>query len=308
MSQAQLFFVYVLIFANGKVYVGMSRTCKRGQTTTRFRGHARDARVGRDLPVYRAWRKHGPPTQEILSVHDSREACAEAEILAIQTFDSTDPTKGYNLLPGGQGLHAPPGSRAHALMREKVWDNPEVRKKLSTALKGRALSPETQAAHAIWRQTPEAIAFIASVARRPEVRAAASARMTARLTPEFRAFLSEVQRGKSKNISVEGMAAGNAKRKAWAATPKGVEASRKGAAALRSNPEAMAKRKANHAKYLASETNAALCRANSAKASQPVRDVRTGEVYPSIRDAAAALSVKSPTIHYRLRKGLFERI
>lgn len=306
--QQVTFFVYLLTFANAKVYVGMSRTDAKGLYTARYRNHARDARRGKDLPVHRAWRKHGPPVQTVLSTHDTRAECAEAEIAAIREFDSTDPVKGYNLLLGGQGLHAPRGSAVHRLMQEKVWGNPEVRAKRSAALKGRPLSPNTRAGHAAWRETEQAKAFIASVARRPEVRAAASATMKERLASGFREYLSAVQLGKPKNVTPEGMARGNAKRRSWAQTAEGQAAIRRGTAALRSNPEAMAKRKANHAKYLASEANAELCRANSAKASKPVRDVRTGEVYASIRGAAAALNVTSPTIHYRLRKGLFERI
>ena len=303
-----VFFVYALTFPNGKLYVGMSRTDAKGLTSNRYRQHAREAAIGKISPLYNAWRKHGPPEQVILSTHDTRAECAEAEIAAIREFDSTDPTKGYNLQLGGQGLHAPRGSVMHKLMQERLWGNPEVRAKLSAALKGRPLSPNTLAGHAVWRETEQAKAFIASVARRPEVRAAQSATMKERLASGYREYLSAVQLGKPKNVTPEGLARGNAKRKAWAQTPEGQAAIRRGTAALRSNPEAMAKRKANHAKYLASEANAALCRANGLKASQPVRDVRTGEVYASISGAAAALNVKSPTIHYRLRKGLFERI
>lgn len=101
------------------------------------------------------------------------------------------------------------------------------------------------------------------------------------------------------------MAAGKAKRKAWAASPEGQESTRKGALAMRRNPEAMAKRRARHAEYLASEVNAELCKANAAKASRPVRDTSTGEEYASIRAAAEALGVTPPSVHYHLKKGRF---
>lgn len=299
-----IFFVYLLTFANGKVYVGMSRTDKKGSFTGRYREHKRVAKTGKDMPVYRAWRAHGDPQMSILSTHETRAECAQAEIDQIQAFDCMNKTKGYNLMPGGEGMHAPPGSAVYALMRAKVWDNPVTRKKLSDAFKGKPLSEATRAAHAKWRQTPEAKAFIADVSRRPEVRAKSSERMRKRLDDGLRQYLSDVQKGRPKNISPEGKAAASAKRKAWAATPEGRAAILKGAETLR-DPAVMAKRKTGHATYLKSEVNAELCRANSAKARRPVKDERTGYVYDSIRAASLALGVKAPSIHFHIKKGRF---
>ena len=133
----QIFFVYLLTFANGKVYVGMSKTDSRGRTDNRYRQHEWTAKSGKLSPIYNAWRKHGAPVQSITSTHPTREACALAEIDAIQAYDSMNPARGYNLQPGGQGLHAPAGSAVYELMRAKVWHNPERRRKASEALKGK---------------------------------------------------------------------------------------------------------------------------------------------------------------------------
>lgn len=301
---ATIFFVYLLTFANGKVYVGMSRTDNKGGMTVRYRRHTYAATRGTRSPLYNAWRCHGAPVQTILSTHDTREDCALAEIDAIQEHDSMNRERGYNLQPGGEGMHAPPGSAVYALMRAKVWDNPVTRKKLSDAFKGKPLSEATRAAHAEWRGSPEAHAQFAEISRRPEVRAKASERMLKRLDGGLRQYLSDVQKGRPKNISPDGKAAASAKRKAWAATPEGRAAILKGAETLR-DPAVMAKRKTGHAIYLKSEANAELCRANSVKARRPVKDERTGEVYDSIRAASLALGVKAPSIHFHIKKGRF---
>lgn len=195
----------------------------------------------------------------------------------------------------------------YELMRAKVWDNPVTRQKLSDAFKGKPLSETARDAHAEWRKSPEARAQFTEISRRPEVRAKASARMSERLANGYREFLSDVQKGKPKNVSPEGKAAGRAKRKAWAATPEGKAAIMKGAKTLR-DPAVMARRRAGHAVYLKSKANVELCRANSTKARRPVKDERSGTTYDSIRSASQALGVKAPSIHYHLKKGHFTYI
>jgi hypothetical protein len=306
---AQLFFVYLLTFSNGKVYVGMSRTCAKGLFTTRYRRHTYAANSGKLSPLYNAWRKHGAPIQQVLSVHATRAQCAAAEIDAIQANDGMNPESGYNLQPGGQGLHAPPGSSIYELMRVKVWDNPEWRRKLSAALKGRPVSAETRAAHAEWIQSSEAKALIAEVARRPEVRAGASARMRRRLEdPAYRAWLSTHQEGKPKNISEDGKARIAAGRTAYINSEAGKEGARRGARAMRADPQNEAKRRAAHNAYLHSDANEKHCRAMAANNVKAVTDLATGRSYPSQKAAAEALGVSRPTINYWVRTGKFERV
>jgi len=300
------YFVYKLQFANGKLYVGMSKTDAKGRTDARYRKHAYDARRGKALPVYSAWRKHGAPAQVILSTHATRDECALAEIDAIQTLDSMNPARGYNLQPGGQGLHAPIGSAVYELMRAKVWDNSERRRKSSEALKGKPLPDSVRAAHREWQTSDAGRAVTAQITQSPEVRAKLSAAMTRRLATGYREYLSDVQIGKPRELSPEGRERGAAARKAWLATDEGKAASRRGAQAMRANPENEAKRKAAADAYAKSDVNKAHCLAMAAKVSKPVKDVATGQVYGSRMAAARAFGVSGPTIGYWIKKGKFE--
>ena len=110
---------------NGKVYVGQTKdVCKRKL------GHLYSARVGNKRPLYSAIRKHGWDnfTLEIL------EECPVVSVNArevhwINTYDSLDPLKGYNLARGG---NCPAGYVLSA----------EHKRKLSLLHKGRKRSPE----------------------------------------------------------------------------------------------------------------------------------------------------------------------
>lgn len=301
----QVFFVYLLTFANGKVYVGMSKTDARGRYDTRYRKHDYDARKGKQLPVYNAWRKHGAPEQSILSTHATRDEAALAEIAAIEARDSMNPAHGYNLVPGGGGMHAPVGSAVYELMRAKVWNNPERRRKSSEALKGKPLPESVLAAHKVWRESDAAKAQFREIAKRPGRRAKLSAVMRQRLDNGYREHLSAVQRGKPRNHTPEGTARIAAGRKAWANSPEGKAAARQTMAALRADPETEAKRLAALTTFLHSDDNLARCRAMGAAARKPVKDLNTDTVYGSQRAAAAAFGVAGPTIGYWIKKGKF---
>lgn len=297
-----IFFVYLLTFTNGKVYVGMSKTDAKGGTTTRYRDHARTARYGKASPIYNAWRKHGAPVQAILSTHNTREACALAEIDAIQVHDSMNPAHGYNLAPGGQGMHAPVGSAVYELMRAKVWDNPERRRKSSEALKGKPLPADTRAAQRAWITSDEGKATTAAITQRPEVQEKLSAAMTRRLENGYREYLSEVQIGVPKPMSETGREHQRAGVKAWLSTDEGKAAQRAGIVAM----HASELRKARHAEFVNSDANKAHCAAMGAKARKPVKDLASGQVYESRTAAAAALGVTGPTIGYWVKQGKFE--
>lgn len=298
-------FVYLLTFTSGKVYVGMSRTDAKGLFSGRYRKHAGVARSGKNSPLYNAWRKHGAPEQTILSIHATREECALAEIDAIQVHSSMNPEFGYNLMAGGQGLNAPVGSAVYDLMRAKVWDNPERRRKSSEALKGKPLPGSALAAHKIWRESAEAKAMITSIAKRPEMRAKASTTMLRRLANGYREYLSEVQIGKPKNFTTEGRARIAAGRANWSSSEEGKARNRELMLRLRAQPANEDKRRAAHAAFLASDENKEHCRAMAAKVSKPVKDLATGEIFPSGSAAAVARGVTGPTIGYWIKKGKF---
>ena len=303
----QIFFVYLLTFANGKVYVGMSKTDSRGRTDNRYRQHEWTAKSGKLSPIYNAWRKHGAPVQSITSTHPTREACALAEIDAIQAYDSMNPARGYNLQPGGQGLHAPAGSAVYELMRAKVWHNPERRRKASEALKGKPLPQTVQAAQRAWAASAEGKAKLAESAQRPEVRAKLSVAMKRRLENDsYKEYLSQVQIGKPRNHTPEGKARIIAGRRAWLDSDAGRATVRAGYEAMRAHPDNETKRKAAAAIHAKSDANKAHCQAMAAKVSKPVKDMTTGQVYESRMAAARAFDVTGPTIGYWLKKGKFE--
>lgn len=302
-----IFFVYLLTFPNGKVYVGMSRTDARGLDTNRYRQHACAARAGKQLPLYNAWRKHGAPEMSILSRHGDRATCALAEIEAIEAYESMDTSRGYNLMPGGEGLHAPPDSAIYALMRDRVWDNPAWRRKLSDALKGRPPAQATREAQKAWRESPKGKATLAAAARTPQRRAKVSAAASRRMQdPEQRAHLSRVQIGKPKNTSPEGRQRQAAGRAAYAASARGKANARRGAAIMLSNPENVEKRKVAHAAYLQSEQNLAHCRAVALRNRKPIRIVATGQVFASRQSLADELGVSGPSVSYGVKTGKYE--
>lgn len=301
-------FVYLLTFANGKIYVGMSKTDKKGAYTTRFRDHVRSAKVGKSLPIYNAWRKHGAPMQTILSKHETRESCAAAEVREIEARKATDPAFGYNLMRGGEGMHAPKGSPMHALMREKVWGNPAVREKLRAANKGKPPSPQALAASVAERQTPAGRERMRrTVWENPEVCAKLSVKTRAQMANGGAENVARIRREQGDRRSPEQVAAHAEFMRARMNTPEGKAQARKAQAVMLSNPENVAKLEAGRAAWRNSEKNAAHCKAIAQKAAEvcrcPVVDNSTGIQYPSQRDMARALGLTEAAISKRVKAG-----
>jgi group I intron endonuclease len=99
-------FVYLIRNAtNGKVYVGKT---VRKNLQSYFKHNLRNAlRGGKDKNyLYSSIRKYGPDTFQIEALcQPPTEALAlELERWYIQHFDSFNPTKGYNLTRGGDGV------------------------------------------------------------------------------------------------------------------------------------------------------------------------------------------------------------
>jgi hypothetical protein len=296
-----IFFVYKLTFANGKVYIGMSRTDKKGGIRNRYRAHENAAKNGKDLPIYHAWRKYGAPEQTILSACQSRDECAELEIVMIKNHDSMNPEKGYNLMPGGQGLHAPPGSAVYELMRAKVWNNPEVRKKLSIANKGKPPSPQTIAAAKAFYATPDGPLAVAKG-----------------WTPDRKIKASELTRAQMANGGAEHLSQ-TTKGRPDPRTPEGKERQRESAkrdmtpvrantmrAAAFANPENVRKFEEGRAAWRDSAENAEHCKRIaklSAEASMtPVVHVASGREFPSCKALAEAMGYKHQSYISRLIK------
>lgn len=309
-----IYFVYLLTFSNGKVYVGMSKTDKRGLFTLRYNNHANQARKGKSLPIYHAWRKHGAPTQEILSKHASREACAAAEIAAIAARKATDPEHGYNLMRGGEGLHAPKGSIMHALMMEKVWRNPERIRKVSKALKGRVPSQQALAASAEARKdNPEWRAKMqANAWGNPTLRAAASERTRLQMANGGAAHIARLRKLRPYRPSPEQNARQAEKMKEFMKTPEGNAIAKRGYVAMLATPGVKEKQQAGQDAWRASEKNKANCVAMAQKSAvanrKKVRDKETGVLYSSQREMAASLGVSEAVISLRVKAGKIDRV
>ena len=310
-----IFFVYLLVFPNGKFYFGMSRTDKKGLYTNRYRNHALAARKGKDFPLYRAWRKHGSPELIIASEHPNREECAQAEIASIAFFDSNKPENGYNLMAGGEGLNAPKGSEMYALMMGKVWRNPERIAKLSASLKGRKPSEETLRAYQEWLQNG-GLEIKAENARRqmaqPGVREAASERTRLQMTPEARAHSKHIHTGREDPRGPEGKERQRVAVKAYGSTPEGKAAARKGYEVFASKPEAVENNRAALKLWRSSEANREnnkrRAQLSAAKCSRRVEDIETGVIYPSQRAMARALGLSEAAISLRVKAGTVRRV
>lgn len=89
-------FIYKLTFKSKKCYIGLTTK----EPDFRYLQHSNNAERGVELPVYRAWRKHGSPMMSILFETDNDEELALKEIQFIDELNTLNPT-GYNLSYGG---------------------------------------------------------------------------------------------------------------------------------------------------------------------------------------------------------------
>jgi hypothetical protein len=305
-------FVYCLTFSNNKVYIGMSRTDKNGSFTNRYRQHESAAKKGKSNFIYDGWRKHGSPIQTILSVHDTRDECALAEINAIQQHDSMNPQKGYNLSPGGEGLNAPKGSIIYEMMKAKVWQNPERSKKLSEALKGRPPSQATIDAANEWKSSEAGKEAFRKSWENPNRKENASKRTKKQMDDGGAEHLKIALKGRGDVRSAEGKQVQREKIKAFMNTEEGKKVAKRGYAAMASNPENLKKWKEGTDRWRATEANKENCRRmakmSAQKCSKRVMLVSTGEIYNSQRDLAKAVSVSGASITHWVKNGKVARI
>lgn len=308
----KIYFVYLLTFANGKVYVGMSQTDKKGLFTSRYNNHANAAKKGKDLLIYRAWRKYGPPVQTILSTHATRDECALAEIDAIKDYDSLSHEKGYNIMGGGQGQMAGCNPRIYEIMRQKCWDNVEWRKKVSASLKGRKPSQAAIDAYKEFCKTPMKSEVAKIAWRDPAYRAMKSESTKIQMANGGAEHLSKKFKGRGDIRSEEGKRAQREKIKQFFSTPEGKAAARRGYEAFASNPENLAKAMASLANWRKSDKNAEHCKAIAKKAaaacSKKVMDPTSGVVYNSQREMARALGVNESCISTKVKEGAYLRV
>lgn len=304
------YFVYRLTFANGKVYVGMSKTCPKKGYLRRFYEHEKNASSGKQLPVYAAWRKHGEPSFEVLSMHADRASCAEAEIAAIAEHGSISEGKGYNIMGGGEGQQAGQNPRLWAILSEKVWHNPDVRKKISNKLKGRSPSKATADGYREFCKTPGKAEAARRAWRNPEYRAMRSAMTKAQMANGGSALLSSAFKGRPCTLTEEQREAQRERMTKWVNSEEGKAACRRGYETMASNPEAVEKCLAGMRAWRESERNAEHCKAIAklaAKAcSKRIRNIETGEVFDSQREMAKAYGIAEQTVIKRRKRGICE--
>jgi len=305
-------FVYCLSFSNGKVYIGMSRTDKRGLFTLRYNNHAKAANLGKDLPIYHAWRKYGAPTQSILSTHKTREECALSEIEFITKYDSINRNKGYNLCGGGEGLNIAPNSAMYELMRIKVWNNVERRKKCSEALKGRRPSQATIDASNQWKSSESGKEVFRKAWQNNERKEKASNRTRKQMAEGGSDHLKRIMVGRGEVRSEAGKEAQRTKMTALMNSEEGKKIAQKGYAAMAGNPENLKKWKEGTDRWRATEANKKNCRRMSQlsaqKSKRKVMLVSTGQKFESQTAMAEALNVSCACVSLWVKSGKVERI
>ena len=137
------YIVYKHTSPSDKVYIGITgRTVKErwGRNGTGYR----------ECPYFwRAIQKYGWDNikHEILYEGLTQEEACEMEIKLIAEYDATNPEKGYNdLLGGTTGKHSRPYTderlRQMSETQKRLWEDPEYRKRLSDAHKGKVIPLE----------------------------------------------------------------------------------------------------------------------------------------------------------------------
>lgn len=133
--------LYVLVFPNGKAYVGMTTR----NTVVRLSQHCTSAKRGSQFAVHAAIRKHGAP-RLVPIMRDSLETIAKYEAELIREMGTVAPN-GYNLDQGGRVRNMTDDERRR---RREAWARPgfreQVGKKIGAALQGRPKSAAARAA------------------------------------------------------------------------------------------------------------------------------------------------------------------
>ena len=306
----KIYFVYCLTFSNNKVYIGMSTTCNKGLFTNRFRQHRTVARSGKFSPLYNAWRKYGDPIQTILSIYDSRYLCALAEIAAIQQYDSINPEKGYNIASGGQGLHYENNPLLYELMRIKVWDNAERRKKCSDALKGRKPSQATIDASNEWKSSEAGKETFRRAWENHNRKEKASKLTKKQMANGGSENLSKTMIGREDIRSDAGKEAQKQKVTAFMNSKEGKQVAKRGYQAMSANPENLKKWKEGTNRWRATEANKENCKRMAQLSAQKnsKKVMLNGQIFDSQHKMAQTLNVSDACVSLWVKEGKVTRI
>jgi group I intron endonuclease len=197
---APVFAIYKIVnLKTGAAYIGMTA---RG-VEIRFKGHWK-ASKREDSILYRAMRKYGRKAfiVQTLAMSDCADDLPALEIKLIKEHGTFVEDGGYNMTRGGEGspqICDEVRENMRRAARLRVAD-PEYRRKISSSLKGRKLSPE-------------------------HIAASAKGRTGRPLSAAHRAKISERQKGKS-NLTPEQCAKIAATLRGRPAPPQAIEAAR----------------------------------------------------------------------------------
>jgi hypothetical protein len=142
MTSEMIWELYLLIFSNGKIYIGIARDSDK-----RLRNHYMAAtRYGSQMLVHRAIRKYGAPVMERLAI-GRQSYINDLEIAAIESFRSRDPKVGYNVALGGM---IPPSVLPEVAAKigaaaTRNWADPVIAAKYVSAMTESANRPEVTA-------------------------------------------------------------------------------------------------------------------------------------------------------------------
>lgn len=116
--------------ANSKVYVGFTKF----DALRRFKKHCQDAEAGRTTHLCNALRKFGPEVFSVFTLWhgDSRDEAKQLEIELIEDLNLQNPTFGYNMTQGGDGIDS------EIIVRTNLrrFSNPSAHRHMSLKMRG----------------------------------------------------------------------------------------------------------------------------------------------------------------------------
>lgn len=201
---------------SGCRYVGLTKKTM----LARWNQHVyTSARLAKDGWSYfaNAIRKYGKDafSHKVLEVCDTLDAANAAERNWIKRLGTRNPSKGFNLTPGGNHVPCKPG-------RKNPWDDPTFREKNVSAVRAAVLRPEVKATRSknsrrLWADPSfrEKVTSAAVISiRTPEVRKKISEGLTGRkFLPETLKKMSEANLGKVHSPEQIAKMSASAKRK-----------------------------------------------------------------------------------------------
>ena len=126
-----LFIYRITNTRNGKVYIGQTRKT----IEERMQAHLQEASSGKGFHLHEAIRKWGWDSfrVDIIAETEDESVLNDLEEYYIHKYDSMNPSKGYNLAPGGTSN--PMFSKLVAQKHDEKMRSPQVRKQISKSMR-----------------------------------------------------------------------------------------------------------------------------------------------------------------------------